>query len=627
MNAFLTERSLIMRYLRRLRLTVVIALIVNGLVARPAKSEEPTRNTTTPDILVQGTKTGIPLGQMTGHTTILDEATIKSMQVPTVLDVLRHIEGLDVVQAGGPGGQTSFFMRGGNSNQVLVVIDGIKVNSPTTGTFDPAHLTVDDIERIEILRGSQSPLYGSQASAGVINIITKRGREGAHDSITLEGGSYKTWRGVLDHSDRGPIWDETLSISRWVTGGFSRADQPPDNTERDAYANTTFATRLGRGIGVGGRMDLTMRLTDGTTEIDDNFSSSPPFFPQDSNTKSRDKMAVTGLTITSPLTPWWDHRIILGWSRDHLTTDGAFGSDLDAQSRQAEWQHTLSVGPENLLTLGYEYQNGLAAVSTAGDHRIITNALYFQDQLALFEPLFFTLGGRSDDNNQFGRHNTYKVGTSLSLGQGRSRVFANYGTGFRGPTLNDLYFPGFSNPALQPEQSQGYEVGFSHDLVPRTFKLGATFFRTTYDDLIVFVSPTPINVNTAKAKGVEASAEWTIDPKTTILANYTYTGTVDGSTNDQLIRRPRNKANVTLVSHPNAQSDFRIDYRYTGERLDVGGLTLPDYAIVNTVLSQQWTQDIKVFMRIDNLFDRTYEEVSGFGTAHRSLYGGLTVSY
>ena len=619
-----------MTYSRPLACCLFIALMANGLVTTPARSVGPA-TTAGPDILVQGTKTGIPLEQMTGNTTILDEAAIKAMQVPTVLDVLRQVEGLDVVRSGGPGGQTSFFLRGGNSNQVLVVIDGVQVNNPTTGAFDPSNLTVDNIERIEILRGSQSPLYGSEASAGVINIITKRGRDGAHDFITLEGGSYRTWRGVLDHSSRGPVWDETLSLSRWVTGGFSKADQPPGNTEDDGYANTTFAARVGRGIGVGGRMDLAVRLTDGTAEFDDNFAASPPFSVQDSDAKQRDKAAVTSLTITSPLTTWWDHRIIIGWSRDHLTSDGAFGSDLDAQNRQAEWQHTLTIGPENMLTLGYEYQNGLATGSTLDEHRIITNALYFQDQLALLEPLFFTVGGRSDDNNRFGRHNTYKVGTSLSLSQGRSRLFANYGTGFRGPTLNDLYFPGFSNPSLQPETSQGYEVGLSHDLVPKTVKLGVTFFRTGYEDLIIAQAPTftPTNVNTALAKGVEASTEWTLPYKTIFQANYTYTGTVNGSTNDQLARRPRNKANLTLAFHPDPQSDVRIDYRYVGERLDSDftGITLPAYAVVNLATSEQLTPDIRLFARAENLFDRTYEEAAGYGTAGRSFYGGLAVGF
>ncbi len=585
-------------------------------VASPAGAQEPA-----PDLIVEGTKTGTPIEQMTGAVTVIDEATIQALHVPTVGEVLRQVEGLDVVQSGGPGGQTSLFLRGGNSNHVLVLIDGVKVNNPTTGSFDAAHLTVDQIERIEVLRGSQSPLYGSEALAGVVNIITKKGREGANDQVSIEGGAYRTWRETAAHSDRGPVWDENLSVSRWTSRGFSRR---LDNTEPDGYANTTFAARLGRGAGVGGRLDLSLRLTDGTTDFDD---ASPLA------ATSRDKAAVAGVTLSAPITPWWDHRLVVGWSRNHRTSEhSSFDSDTDAQSRQVEWRHTVSGGPENLLTVGYEYLNNLGRYSDAFgsyDQRVVTNAVYVQDQLAAFEPLFFTAGLRSDGHNQFGRHNTYKIGSSLALERWRTRLFTNYGTGFRAPTLDDLYYPGFSNPALQPETSKGYEAGLEHDLVARRLMIGATYFRTAYNDLIVFEGSTPVNRKTAEAKGVEVSSRWIVDPRATIQANYTYTGTRDGSTNDQLARRPRNKANLALIFHPDQDSDLRVDYRYVGERLDsvFTGLTTPSYSLVNLAASRRWSQNVTLFTRVDNLFDRNYEEVTGYGTAGRSLYAGLTASF
>ena len=198
---------------------LVLCLTATLAFAPPAGAQD----LFTPDLIVEGTKTGTPIEQMTGSVTVIDEATIRAMRVPTVGDVLRQVAGVDIARSGGPGSQTSLFLRGGNSNHTLVLIDGVKVNSPTTGAFDFAHLTVDQIERIEVLRGSQSPLYGSEALAGVVNIITKKGREGANDQVTIEGGAYRTWRTTAVHSDRGPIWDENLSVSRWTSRGFSRA--------------------------------------------------------------------------------------------------------------------------------------------------------------------------------------------------------------------------------------------------------------------------------------------------------------------------------------------------------------------------------------------------------------------
>jgi vitamin B12 transporter len=611
-----------------IRLFVLLVLSVSMLLTTRASAQ-----VATPDIVVQGTKTDTPLEQLTGAVTIIDETTIQDMRVPTVLEVLRQVEGFDVVRSGGPGGQTSLFSRGGNSNHVLVLIDGVKVNSPTTGAFDVSNLTVDQIERIEVLRGAQSPLYGSEAVAGVVNIVTKRASEADYDAVTIEGGAYRTWRGAVSHSGRGPVWDQALSVSRWISRGISQADQDLGNTEPDGYANTTFSMKVSRAAGVGGRTGLTLRLTDATADIDDAFPA-PTFALSDSPAKSRNKAAVAGLTVAAPLSARWDHRLTIGWSRDHGTTmNGTFGdTDLDAQSRQVDWQHTVGIGPDNLVSVGYEYQNRLAAITGAGEHRLITNAFYVQDQLAAFDPLFITIGGRTDDNNRFGRHNTYKAGASLKLASWRSRVFGNYATGFRGPTLNDLYYPGFSNPNLRPEESRGYETGISVEAVPGLITVQATRFRTDYDDLIALDSLfVPQNIETAETSGFELSGTWTVSPKSAITGNYTVTNALKDSTGDRLLRRPHNKGNVVWTFHPDPNTDFRIDYRCIGSRLDttdgVTILNLPRYALVNLAASERVSPAAEVFVRVENALNRDYQEIAGYGTAGRAVYAGVTAQF
>jgi vitamin B12 transporter len=585
-----------------------------------------------PDIIVQGTKTGTPLDQLTGGATILDEAAIQKMRVETVADVLRRVEGLDVVRLGGAGAQTSLFVRGGNSNHTLVVIDGVKVNSPTTGAFDLAHLTVDQIERIEILRGTQSPLYGSEATAGVVNIVTKRGREQDRDSLTVEGGSYGTRRGTLTHAARGPVWTRAWSISRWDAQGFSKASDDLGNAERDGYANTTFAMKLGRGSGVGGQFDLALRLTDATTDIDDASSPPPDFLPADSPAKSRNKAAVVGGTLSRLIRPWWDHKLIVGWSRDHGTTGrGTFGnSDIDAQSRQLEWQHTLSLGPDNLVTAGYEYLRRSARYNGDYDQSVVSNSFFIHDQFAAFDPLTFSLSARTDGNNRFGRHDTFKIGSSLNHRSSGTRVFANYGTGFRGPTLNDLFAAFGGNPNVKPETSRGYEAGLTQEAGP--LAVTGSYFHTDFDDLIVVVQDTvdpnlfvATNVKSAMVKGFETTAELRA-PKSRILASYTYTSTHDSSTDDQLLRRPRNKAGIALIFEPEPHASLRVDTRYVGERLDVGS-TLPSYLVTDVAASHRWGANLEGFVRADNLFDRDYEEVTGYGTAGRSVYAGVTARF
>jgi vitamin B12 transporter len=372
---------------------------------------------------------------------------------------------------------------------------------------------------------------------------------------------------------------------------------------------------------------LTLRLTDATADFDDNFPA-PTFALSDSPAKSRNKTAVAGLTIAAPLSARWDHRLVIGWSRDHGATSGAaFGdTDLDAQSRQVDWQHTLGVGADNLVTVGYEYQNRLADITGAGEHRLGTNAFYVQDQLAVFDPLFITIGGRTDDNNRFGHHNTYKAGASLKLPSWRSRVFGNYATGFRGPTLNDLYYPGFSNPNLLPEESRGYETGVSIDMVPNVLTTGATYFRTRYENMIAADSLfVPQNINTAESQGVEFTGELR-GPHTRMQGTYTYTSTHDGSTNDLLLRRPRNKAGVALIVEPDSTSSVRLDGRYVGKRLDFG-TTVDPYFVVSLAATERTRPNLEWFLRMENMFNQDYEEVAGYGTPGRSVYVGLTAKF
>jgi vitamin B12 transporter len=612
------------------RLSILLVLCLSALPLANASAQD---KSAAPDIVVQGTKTGTPIEQLTGAVTVIDGDTIRDMRVPTVLEVLRQVEGLDVVQSGGPGGQTSVFLRGGNSNHVLVLIDGVKVNSPTTGAFDMTNLTVDQIERIEVLQGAQSPLYGSEAVSGVINIITKRAEKTDQNTATIEAGAYHTWRGALTHSGRGKVWDRALSLSGWRNQGFSKADEDLGNTEPDGYSNTTFSMNLGRGAGAGGRADVNLRLTDATADIDDAYPA-PTFQLSDSPAISRNKVAVAGLTIAAPLSARWDHRLVIGWSRDHGTTSqGSFGdTDIDAQSRQVDWAHTVGMGADNLLTVGYEYQNRMANIPGAGENNLITNAFYVQDQFAAFDPLFITIGGRSDDSNQFGRHNTYKAGASLNLSSWRSRVFGSYGTGFRSPTLNDLYYPGFSNPNLEPEDSTGSEVGVTIDLVPRILSVGATRFRTKYDNLIALDSAfVPQNIAAAETSGGELSGTWTVSRQSTITGNYTVTDAVDSATGQHLLRRPHNKGNVVWTFSPDATTDFRIDYRVVGSRLDttdgVTILTLPHYALVNLSGTQRVSATAEVFVRLENAFNRDYQEVAGYGTPGRSFYTGFTSKF
>jgi outer membrane receptor protein involved in Fe transport len=284
----------------------------------------------------------------------------------------------------------------------------VKVNSPTTGAFNFAHLTVDQVERVEVLQGSQSPLYGSEALAGVVNIITKRGQEGAGDRLMVEGGSYRTWRTTAVHSDRGPIWDETFSISRSTARGFSQAAERRGNAEPDGYANTSFAARMGRGAGVGGRLDLTVRLTDATADFDDAYPP-PTFELADSPAVLRDKAAVLGLTMgaRSPVVgPPPPPRLV------------ARPPDHDGRGVRLEPRRAVAPGRMAAHALGRSRESADRRLRIPEPPRgppVRRRASRGHQRLRprsarRARAAFFTVGGRTDDYTTFGRRNTYKPG-------------------------------------------------------------------------------------------------------------------------------------------------------------------------------------------------------------------------
>lgn len=611
-----------------------IFLVSMPSVSWSSEGEESKKERSIGPIVVTATRTEVPLGETAGSVTVIQGRQLRERQMRTVADVLREVAGLDVVQQGGPGSLTNVFLRGSNSSQTVVLIDGIQVNSPLDGAFNFADLTVESIDKIEIVRGPQSMLYGSEAIGGVIHIFTRKGKGPTRGSITLEGGSFRTFRETMGFRGASEMVQYSVSASRLDSQGISRANEDNGNSEADAYENSTFAARIGVKPAKSIQVDWTARLVDSSSDLD---GCDPVTFfcpADDLDFRSDARTLVTGLGLSGAITDWLTQEVKLSLNQEEFrgsdSTDPFNNFEFRTQGRRLDIREVLSLGKVDRLTLGYEYESVLAD-SVGNFERVTANsAIYAMNEVRIL-PVILNLGGRWDDNNRFGSETTYKAEIAFLISATGTKVRGAYGTGFRGPTLSDLFFPGFSNPNLEPERSKSAEVGIEQVLGDDRFRAVVTYFDTRVDDLIVFdfLTSKPQNVDEARMKGTEV--ELALHPVRALrmAASYTKLDAENRTTGFELARRPENKAAGSLTWQPVAFWRLVGEGRYVGKRFsDIDNtVKLGDHTVANLATWYEVNSQLEFFVRIENLFDREYEEVAGFGTPGRAGYGGVQMTF
>lgn len=620
-----------------------------GSKAKKTKEEK------TEEIVVTATRIETASREVGSSITVITNQQIEEGQNTTVLEVLRTVPSLDVIRSGGPGGQTSVFIRGAQSEHTLVLIDGVEMNDPITPgrSCDFASLTTDNIERIEIIRGPQSILYGSDAIGGVINIITKRGKGTPRGFMSAEGGSFNTFTEKAGVSGGNQWTNYSLGIYHWDTDGISAASEKDGNHEKDGYENTSISTKLGVTPAENFDADFILRYINAKADID-NFGGVGGDDPN--NKEDLEQLFFRTQARLSLFNDLWEQELgffLTDLDRDYRNgTDADHPSDLDRSSYDGkilkfDWQHNLYLHETNTLTLGIENEEEKGKskyysesawgpyTSRFKEKTARTTGYYLQDQIKLWDSWFTTLGVRMDDHSRFGSETTYRITSAYLIQQTGTKLKGSLGTGFKAPTLYQLYSQ-YGEKNLDPEESTGWDIGMEQSLFDKKLILGVTYFSNKFDELIEFESGTSkyINVAEAETQGVEVFASVRPNDDLTFRASYTYTDTENKETGEDLLRRAQNKFGLNVNYQFMDKGNVNLSLFYVGKRDDNDYSTWPatrveldNYVLANLAASYDITRNIQVFGRVENFLDEDYEEVKGFGTPKLSAFAGCKLSF
>lgn len=603
---------------RHLATSIGAALALGGLLSGLAPTAPAFAADILPPVTVTATHDvdtafpGVPV-------TVITRADIRRLQPSSVMDLLAGLPGVNIVNQGGPGKLSNVSIWGASASQTLILVDGVRIGSATTGQAYLQDLPVDLIDRIEIVRGPRSGQYGPAAMGGVIQIFTRRQTQGLDPHLSLGAGTRDRLNGSAGISGGGDHVDYNLGVSHRQTAGFDSCRNsfgPPCyivEPDRDGYRNTSAHARIGFHADNGARIGLHWLGSRAFTDYDGGFQN-----------QSRVRNQVFGVNGALMRIGPWQLRASAGQSRDYLTSyhDGRFASRFDTRRDTLNLANDWTLGRAGLFTLGADQQTDHVVSSTVYTVSSRRNRGLYAQYINHLGPLSLQATLRHDDNEQFGPANTgsldlnWQLTTALALTGG-------YGTGFRAPSFNDLYYPGYSNPDLQPERSHTARIGLNWQQGDWSGSL--TGFRSRSRDLIAFdTSFVPQNINQAQVLGADWQLGWHRGGWS-IQAGGTWLSTRDQQSGESLPRQPKwqgrldvdrrwggwsiggtlrgqshdHEVNATLVNGGFVTADLRAGYR----------------------LSPFWQLQLK----LENLADRRYQTAWGYNQAGRGAM--ITLRY
>lgn len=601
-------------------------------------------------IVVTATRTERPLSEIGQSITVITEDDIQTRQSVAVVDLLRTVPGVTFTRNGGIGSRTSVNIRGAESEQTVALIDGVKLNDPSEpgSGFSFANLLTGNIARIEVVRGSQSVLWGSQAIGGVINVITKE----PTDEIALNGlaeyGYRDTARVAGNASGKfGPV-AASIGAGYFRTDGISTLNEERGGIERDGYrnfsANGKFVITLSDSLSV----DLRGRYSDGRTEIDG--SPAPLFTLSETGEYSdvKEFVGYSGLNIAL-----FDGRLRNRFAyaytdikRDNFDPDATPTRTFDAKgaNERLEYQGILAINDGLEAIFGAESERSRMRTAspsasnpnpTPARARAKLESIYGQLSMKPLAGFTATAGVRYDHHDTFGGKTIFAANAVYSPNAGGTTVRASYGEGFKAPSLFQLH-SSFGNADLQPETSKSWDAGITQRLLDGAIEVGATWFHRDTTNQIDFDFGTfrYENIARSRAQGLEASILAQPTDNLTLTASYTLTDAKDLTTDEPLRRRPEHSVNASLdyqwpfglktggtITHVSSSPDFDF------EVFPAEPVKLESYVLIDLRASVPVMKGVELYGRVENLLDERYETAFRYGQPGRAAYAGIRLSY
>ena len=613
-------------------LTLAVSCIAAGI---PLSAMAETQQLET--IVVTASRTAQSVDDALAPVTVITRDQIEQSQAQDVPELLERTPGIQVTRTGGPGAIASIFIRGASSSQTLVLVDGVRVNSSAAGGPSLQYLNPDMIERIEVVRGPHSSLYGADAVGGVIQIFTRKGSGKPALSMTVGGGSRGTGDYALQYGGQSGNTRFHFGAKLYETKGF---DVTPEKNgalgDKDAYRNKSLAASLSHRFDNDTEIGFNAMNSEGKIEFDNTFS--PDDKPYTDFTDSS-----ASAYISLPLSDIWQTRLETGWMRNYgyQRKKDASGNDVaDNHFRTwrntVTWQNDIAWHEGQLLTAGLDYYNDRADSSSPyvdangkpEDSRD-NKAIFIQNQ-SQFDGHDLQLGLRHDDNEAYGENTTGNIAWGVDL-PSQMRLITSYGTAFRAPTFNDLYYPDTwgskGNPNVKPEESENISLELRGKHNPVNWSVSV--FQNNIDDMIQWTEVaageyTPSNVNKARIRGIEAQldtvlAAWKINTTLTLL------DPEDRQTDKQLVKRAKQMFTVNADRQYGVFSiggSFRAQSKTYNDAANEE--ELPGFGTVDIRAGYRFSSSLKGQIKMVNLLDKDYQTTKGYNSEPFGVFASVT---
>jgi len=590
--------------------------------AQAASAEETSNDT----IIVEGSRLNQTATEIGSSVSIITAEDIDKLGFDFALDAIAAAPGVTINANGAFGGVASVRIRGAASEQTLVLVDGVPVNDPSApgGGFNFARFDTENIERIEVLKGPQSTLWGTDAIGGVVSITTKRPEKGLGGAIFGEYGSFNTFRGgaAIEGGNEGS--DFRLAVVHTSSDGISKADEDNGNTQDDAYEALTLSAKGGLDLNDNLRLSANVLWTDAEAEFDSFVFGAQGNVGDGDNLSETEELSANVSLTASLFDDRLDNLLLFGYSDIERVNSGAdaFPLDIGGDRMLYRYQGTFTLNESNTLAFGAEREE-----TSVDDDDIYINGFFALYEFKPLKQITLTGGVRIDDHETFGTETTGRAAVAYNPTPNLT-LRASWGQGFKAPTLFQLSGGGFAapNPDLQPETSEAFDAGIDWRSSDGAANVSVTIFDTAIEDLIRFAFTGYFNEPEVDTRGIEVSGGLQITESLKASISYAYLDAKDGDGNT-LSQLPEHSGDFTLSYDPEGPFSGAILVRYNGDELNTDGSTLDSWTRVDLAASYDVNDHIEVFGRIENVFDEAYQQILGYGTPDLSGYAGIRLRY